>query len=122
MVEGDNMKSIITKISDEKCHISLSNKCFDKNAIYAAVYKMTDLYDVEIQPINEDEFGVTFTIKNQKDDPLFEEKMREFCNDVLDHQLRIDLDKQYGKIRELIVKHAFSPIENLKDVISKEHE
>ena len=40
--------------------------------------------------------------------------MHGFSNEVIDQQLRLDLEKRYGQVRELIIKHAFSPLENLK--------
>jgi len=30
-----------------------------------------------------------------------------------------DLERRYGKIRELVVQHAFFPLENLKDELEK---
>ena len=38
----------------------------------------------------------------------------DFCNEVLDQQVRLDLEKRYGNIRELVIRHAFAPIESLK--------
>jgi His-Xaa-Ser system protein HxsD len=38
-----------------------------------------------------------------------------FCNEVLDQQIRYDLERKYAKIRDLIVEHAFFPLKSLKD-------
>jgi len=47
-----------------------------------------------------------------------EEDARTFCNEVLDQQVRLDLEARYGNIRELIVRQAFSPVS--VDELSKE--
>ncbi len=38
------------------------------------------------------------------------EAASEFCNEALDQQVRLDLERRYGSIREMIVKQAFSPV------------
>jgi His-Xaa-Ser system protein HxsD len=39
------------------------------------------------------------------------EDLKDFANSLIDHQLRVQLDKTNGKIRDLIVAHAFSPLD-----------
>ena len=34
----------------------------------------------------------------------------DFCNEVLDQQVRLDIEKRYGSLRDAIVKHAFQPL------------
>ena len=34
----------------------------------------------------------------------------EFCNEALDIQIRLDLEKRFGNLREVIYEHAFSPL------------
>ena len=42
----------------------------------------------------------------------------QFCNEAIDQQLRLDIEKKYGNVRELIVRHAFSPIKNIDEEIN----
>ena len=48
---------------------------------------------------------------------IIPELINDFCNEVLDQQVRLDLEKRYGGLRDTIVKHAFLPFESL----SKNH-
>ena len=39
--------------------------------------------------------------------------VKQFCNELIDQQLRYDTNAQFGHIRDLIVEEAFKPV-NLK--------
>lgn len=58
--------------------------------------------------------GIWFKAKPQvKVDP--ERLLSEYCNEVLDQQVRLDLEKRYGAIRESIYQFAFAPIKDRID-------
>jgi His-Xaa-Ser system protein HxsD len=42
-----------------------------------------------------------------------------FMNELIDQQLRLDLEKRYGAIRRLIVQQAFAPLDNLKAEVKR---
>ena len=42
-----------------------------------------------------------------------------FMNELIDQQVRLDLEKRYGPIRRLIVQQAFAPLDNLKAEVKK---
>jgi His-Xaa-Ser system protein HxsD len=108
------MKSIFSTIEDGKILVSLSNAIYEKEAIMVAAYKMTDSCTILIEPIGNNGISVLFEPKEKQSQESLEKIVRDFCNEVLDQQVRLDLEKRYGKIRELIVEHAFSPIKDLK--------
>jgi His-Xaa-Ser system protein HxsD len=39
-----------------------------------------------------------------------EEVVKQFCNDLIDQQVRYNTEKQFGHIRDLIVEEAFKPV------------
>ena len=41
----------------------------------------------------------------------FEEIAKNFCNELIDQQVRINVEKEFGNIRDAIVKKAFSSID-----------
>ena len=45
-----------------------------------------------------------------KDDGLDENIVKQFCNDLIDQQLREITTEKYGHIRDLIVEEAFKPV------------
>ena len=40
-----------------------------------------------------------------------------FCDEVIDQQIRLDLEKRTKVIREIIIRHAFEPIADLKRAV-----
>ncbi len=119
--------NMTTKIKDIAIHseegkvlIMLSKKIYEREAIFASAHKFTDKCTILIEPIEQDSVGVYFQNKDDNDDDkiILKNLAGEFCNEVLDQQLRLDIERKYGNIRDLIVKQAFSPLENLKDEIN----
>lgn len=109
------MKGIFTKVDDDEIVIVLAKEIYEKEAVLSAAYKLTDLCYVLIRPYGESEVEAVFQPKNEKTTVQnLEEYAGRFCNELLDQQLQRDLEKRYGKIREAIVQHAFSPLDNLK--------
>ncbi len=106
------MKGILyTKISDSSLSVKLSNKYYEKSAVYSASQKFTNDYSIKINEYDADTVEVIICTKNREatiND--FEQSVSAFCNEVLDQQIRLDVERQYGNIRELIVQQAFSPI------------
>ena len=108
------MKELIKKIEDGIILVVLSKQFYEQSAVYAASYKMTDKYSVMVKPVGDRGVGVTFEPKKQQTVQEMEAALFDFCNELLDQQVRLDLEKRFGKIRELIVEHAFSPLADLR--------
>lgn len=92
--------------------IHLHNTFYEPAAIRNAAFQFSNSCYVFIKPYDMNESLVRFEPKKGVDIDL-EICAKEFCNSVLDHQVRLDLDKMNHQIRNLIVKQAFSPVENL---------
>ena len=111
------MKDTIMQVEDGKLLVELSKEMYEKQAVFAAAYKFTDKCVVLIEPVGRHSVGVYFKNKSNSDDSELMEIAEQFCNEVLDQQLRLDIEKEYGNIRELIVEHAFSPISGIKEKV-----
>lgn len=109
------MKGMSHIIKDDSVVIYLDKEFFEKGAIYAASYKFTNKCIVQIEPEGQRKVSISLTPKQQNNEISYEEIVNEFMNEALDQQVRLDLERRYGSIRELIVRHAFAPLENLKD-------
>ena len=112
------MKKTIPEIKEGAAHIRLMKEIYDKEAILNAAYKMTDKYSVLIKALGDHEISVIIEPKGQQSIEELESAASDFCNEVLDHQIRLDLEKRFGKIRELIIEHAFSPLDLHKELKS----
>lgn len=113
------MQGIFRKIDSTRLAVDLDKEIYEREAIMAAAYKITDLCTVLIRPSEEKDVEVIFEPKAEGTTQNLEKVLSEFCNEVLDQQIRLDLEKRYGKIRELVVRHAFSPIKDLTESSDK---
>ena len=89
---------------------------YSLEAIHAATYPFTDSYHILITPSADNSVTVIFEAKNETRD--ISEDLKDFANALIDHQVRYQLDKRNGKIRDLIVAHAFSPVDLHKETNS----
>jgi His-Xaa-Ser system protein HxsD len=91
----------------ESNSFDLSKELYDKETILETSHLFTDKYFIDIAD------GVCWkiSIRSKNASPFsFENTKGEFVNKLLDNQIRINLDKEFGLIRLEIVKKAFSPL------------
>lgn len=103
-------------ISDFMCdsgsgrsNITVNTNIYSLETIHAATYQFTGSYHILITPNPDNTVTVIFEAKNNARHGS--EDLKDFANSLIDHQVRLQLDKTNGKIRDLIVAHAFSPID-----------
>jgi His-Xaa-Ser system protein HxsD len=113
--KGIKVSSLQSSDEDGSITVRLSKQFYEKAAVLSAAYKLTGRCVVQISPSGETEVEAAFKPIAGHTEEGLQALADEFCNDIIDQQLRLDLEKQYGRLRELIVEHAFAPIANLKD-------
>jgi His-Xaa-Ser system protein HxsD len=99
-----------------RVNITVKTSVYSLEAIHAATYKYTGSYHVLITPNADDSVTVIFEAKDKAKD--ISGDIKDFANALIDHQVRLQLDKTNGKIRDLIVTHAFSPLDLKKEIKS----
>ena len=112
----EKIKDFIIQENENKLVVVLSKSLYEKEAVFAAAYKFTDKSTILIEPYDESSVAVYFKRKDNANVGLYEIALK-FCNEVLDQQVRLDLENRYGNIKELIYRHAFSPLKNIEDNI-----
>jgi His-Xaa-Ser system protein HxsD len=105
------MQDIIKKIDNNNIVFNVNIKIYETKALLQTVYKFTDNCFIHIEPISEDINKVYFEKKDAIDISL-EELAKDFCNELIDQQVRINIEKECGNIRNEIVKKAFSPMDD----------
>lgn len=80
---------------------------YSKEAIVATCYKYSGKYFVH-QELNNDSIVVTLQSKDEQ--LVSEETAKQFCNELIDQQIRYNTNLQFGHIRDLIVEEAFKPV------------
>lgn len=87
--------------------VSLPKSIYEAEAIRQTAYKFSGEFNVIVQD-NGEVFNVTFESKS--DNPITDRQVKDICNDFIDQQVRIDTEKRFGHIRDLIVEEAFKPV------------
>lgn len=106
-------EEILNKGDSSSVVLKFSKQFYEKSAILNAAYKFTDKCIIQIEPLEEGYVGIWFKLKEGQNPDLLKKILDDFCNEALDQQVRLDLEKRYGNLRDTILKHAFLPIENL---------
>jgi His-Xaa-Ser system protein HxsD len=113
------MRAISDSICDSgsgRGNITVSTSIYSLDAIHAATYQFTGIYHVLITPNADTSVTVIFEAKENARN--IAEDLKDFADALIDHQVRVQLDKTNGKIRDVIVTHAFSPLDLNKELKS----
>ena len=97
----------ISRTEENMAIVSLPKSIYEAEALRQSAYKFSGEYNVIIQE-NGPNFDVLFETK--QGEPVTDKQVKEICNDFIDQQIRIDTEKQFGHIRNLIVEEAFKPV------------
>ena len=106
-------------IEGNRLVIRISMSIYDKPAILKTCYVFQDRCHTVLEFNGESTAIVTLT---PKEEPLDLQKIeKQFLDELVDQQIRLENDKLFSDIRKLIVEQAFKPIshENLKSKIRK---
>lgn len=94
-------------------HLFFNPEIYSKEAILRASYGFTHLFTIQV--ISEgSQLRVDFEAKKELDEASLADAKKAFVNEVLDHQLRIELEAKFGNIRDSIYTAAFEPLESIK--------
>ena len=104
------MKIPIVQISDNKFQIAVEKALYSTEAIMAACYKFTDKFYVFQQTSPNDDSIVDIILESKDANSVTENITKQFCNELIDQQVRYNTTQQFGHIRDLIVEEAFKPV------------
>ena len=99
--------------------VTLSKALYEKEAVFAAAYALSGLCRNRVEPAQAGYVKVTLEFLDSCTDADRVKVENKFMNELIDQQLRLDLEKRYGAIRRLIVQQAFAPLDNLKAEVKK---
>ncbi|MBR5467453.1 MAG: His-Xaa-Ser system protein HxsD [Bacteroidaceae bacterium] len=102
-----NLEFPINVIDGNKLKISFDLKLYSKEAITATCYKYTGKYYIH-ESCEENTVSILFESKDKSD--ISQTVVKEFCNNLIDQEIRHNINKDFGYIRDLIVEEAFKPV------------
>ena len=80
---------------------------YAKESLAAACYKYTDRFYIHQQTDGE---NIDVVFESKDGNTITEETVKQFCNELIDQQVRFNTNQQFGHIRDLIVEEAFKPV------------
>ena len=109
------MNGVFKRLQNDVLILEVNKELYQKEAVLFAAHKFIDRCYITIELSTEKCINVLF---RPKDENLqLDDLALEFCNELLDQQVRLNVERSYGNIRDLIVKQAFSPIDNIQNEI-----
>lgn len=111
----ETISGLITVIDLGHANIIIDSSVYELAAINAASYAFTSDYHILVTRKDDTSVTVIFELKNKASQRNISEDIKEFINTIIDHQVRLQLDRANGKIRDMIVAHAFSPLDLHKE-------
>lgn len=80
---------------------------YAKEAVAAACYKYSGKYFVHQEQV---ENKILITLESKEDNVVDVTIAKSFCNELIDQQIRFNVNTQFGNIRDMIVAEAFRPV------------
>lgn len=102
-----NLKFPINEIDNDKFKVVVDMTLYAKESLVAACYKFTDHFYVHQQSIGD---NVEVVFESKSDNAVPDVIVKQFCNELIDQQIRYNTNQQFGHIRDLIVEEAFKPV------------
>lgn len=102
-------KISIVKVSDNTLKVALDATLYAKEVIVASCYKFTNKY-YAFQKYSSDGNCIEIILEAKGGDENPDVVIKEFCNELIDQQVRFNTNQQFGHIRDLIVEEAFKPV------------
>ena len=103
------IKVPVAKTDKGGFQVTVDLNLYSEKAITATIYKYTDQFFVYQSTMPNDDKQVN-VIFESKEGILDKSIVKQFCNDLIDQQLREITTEKYGHIRDLIVEEAFKPV------------
>ena len=104
-----NINFPVIEIEGNKFQMSIDLNLYAKETITATLYKFSHLFYIH-QEMDSNQNRVVATFELKEENIVDDKIVKQFCNELIDQQLRYNTNVQFGHIRDLIVEEAFKPV------------
>lgn len=101
------MEFPVYEFDKNKFQVKVGLDIYAKEAIVAACYRFSGKYFIHQELV---ERTILVTLESQEDNVVDEVVAKSFCNELIDQQIRFNVNSQFGDIRDMIVTEAFRPV------------
>ncbi len=102
-----NIKIPVNEIDNDKFQVVVDMSLYAKESLVAACYKFTDRFYIHQQSMGN---NVEVVFESKEGNAVTDIVVKQFCNELIDQQVRYNTNQQFGNIRDLIVEEAFKPV------------
>lgn len=106
-----DIKIPVVELDKGKFRIAVDTSLYAKEAITAVAYKYSASFYIYQETDAERANIVNVTFESKDGNTVTETTPKDFCNELIDQQLRLDTEAKFGKIRDMIVEEAFKPVQ-----------
>lgn len=100
----------VVELDNNKFQVIVDLALYSKDVITTAIYKFSHLFYIHQQTDKSNSDFVIVTFESKDDNAITVDIPKQFCNELIDQQLRHNVNAQFGHIRDMIVEEAFKPI------------
>lgn len=104
------IKFPIVALAGERFQVSIDTSLYAKEVITAAVYKFSHLFYIHQQTDASNNTLVNVIFESKDNNTVTGDTPKQFCNELIDQQIRYNTNVQFGHIRDMIVQEAFKPV------------
>lgn len=97
-------------LENDKFQVSVDLSLYTKDVITAAIYKFSHLFYIHQMTDIENPNSINVIFESKEDKIVTNDIPKQFCNELIDQQLRHNVNAQFGHIRDMIVEEAFKPV------------
>lgn len=101
------VKFPVTALENERFQVVVDMSLYAKESLVAACYKFTDRFYIHQQSMGN---NVEVVFESKEGNAVTDTIVKQFCNELIDQQVRYNTNLQFGHIRDLIVEEAFKPV------------
>lgn len=104
------IKFPVVTLENDKFQVTVDLSLYAKDVITAAIYKFSHLFYIHQMTDMENPNFVNVVFESKEGKIVTEDIPKQFCNELIDQQLRHNVNAQFGHIRDMIVEEAFKPV------------
>jgi len=101
------VKFPVAVLENERFQVVVDMSLYAKESLVAACYKFTDRFYIHQQTSGN---NIVAVFESKEGNAVSESIVKQFCNELIDQQVRYNTNQQFGHIRDLIVEEAFKPV------------
>ena len=90
--------------------IKVDKSVYSREAITATVYRFSGEYNVSVENSDDSSDKYAITLNPKDENKVCADVQEVFTRELIDQQVRLDIEERFGHIRDLIVEEAFKPV------------